>query len=236
MNLSIIIPAYQEALRIPRSLVALAAFLRSRDFGAVEVIVVVSPSPDGTPGLVRESSGLFDSLKVIESGEGSLKGQNVQIGMLAASGSRRVFMDADLATPLHHLDEVFRLMDAGAGVVVGVRDLHSSHTGVRRLISQVGNFLVRVLLLPGISDSQCGFKAFSSDAASRIFVRQKTRGWGFDMEILAWARRFGYLVAVVPIPDWADIEGGTLHQHPLAAALRTLKDLARIRLRLWLTR
>jgi dolichyl-phosphate beta-glucosyltransferase len=124
-------------------------------------------------------------------------------------------------------------MQRGGEVAIGVRQLSSTHKGLRRLISESGNLLVRLTLLPGISDSQCGFKVFSAAAAEEVFRRQTIMGWGFDMEILAIAQLLHYRIEKFPIPDWVDMPNGTIHNEIKSAAAQTLKDLALIIWRKW---
>lgn len=228
IDLSIIIPAYQEAVRIEKTLDELAKYLKENDYHQVEVLVVTADSPDGTATLARAKSGLFESFRVIDAGAKVGKGRDVRTGMLAAGGKYRIFMDADLATPLHHLETVRRLMKERVDVAIAVRKLRSSHTGIRRVISGGGNFLVQALLLPGINDSQCGFKLFSSKATNDLFRRQTIMGWGFDMEILAIARQLKYKIVTFTVSDWDDKPHGTFESEVHSAALATLGDLVLI--------
>jgi dolichyl-phosphate beta-glucosyltransferase len=231
--LSIVIPAYQEAGRIERSLETLAAFLKSHGDKDTEVLVVVADSPDGTAELARNKANLFHRFRVIDAGPKVGKGYQVRMGMLEAHGSYRLFMDADLATPLHHIDRLRELMAQQAPVIIAVRDLTSSHTGLRKLVSSLGNWLVRAVLLPGIRDTQCGFKAFSATAAEELFRRQTVMSWGFDMEILAIARILKYQIVQIPAPDWHDLPEGTIGDDITMAAFETLGELAMIVGRKW---
>jgi hypothetical protein len=142
-------------------------------------------------------------------------------------------MDADLATPLRHIDAVMKLAEDKADVIIATRDLTSSHTGLRKIVSSFGNGLVRVLLLPGISDTQCGFKAFSAAAADALFRRQTIMGWGFDMELLAIARQLRLTIATIPVPDWHDHPEGTIGDDITAAAIETFGELVMILVRKW---
>jgi dolichyl-phosphate beta-glucosyltransferase len=149
--------------------------------------------------------------------------------MQAARGRYRLFMDADLATPLHHLEAVAKLMREDVDVIIGVRDLQQSHRGLRKVISNFGNHLVRRLLRLGIRDTQCGFKAFRGPVADDLFARQTIVGWGFDIEVLALASRRGYRIGTVPIDDWQDVAGGTFTNVAVTGALSTFRDLLRVR-------
>ncbi len=232
-ELSIIIPAYQEAARIEHTLETLAAYLKGHKYDDTEVLVVSADSPDGTAELARRKAKLFRQIRVVESGPKVGKGRDVRTGMMEATGTYRLFMDADLATPLHYIEDVRREMAAGRDVIIATRDLTSSHTGLRKLLSSLGNRLVQLLLLPGFRDTQCGFKAFSAEAADELFRRQTILGWGFDMEILAIARMRGYSIVQIAAPDWSDMPNGTFEGEVTSAALETLGELMTIVWRKW---
>jgi dolichyl-phosphate beta-glucosyltransferase len=232
-DLSIVILAYQEEARIGQTLDELAAFLKSHNFGSVEVMLVCAVKPDGTHDktldIAESKRALFSNYQVVNSGKKEGKGRDARLGMLMAKGKYRIFMDADLATPLHHLDTAMALAKEGSQVVIAVRDLTASHTGLRKFISSFGNLLVQVVLLPGIKDTQCGFKLFEAAAAEEVFARQTIKGWGFDMEILAIARRLHYKISTVEAPDWSDVAGGTFQNVAVSGAAQTLKDLFNIK-------
>lgn len=227
-KLSLIIPAYQEAARIEATLDELSTYLKREAMNSVEVVVVVADSPDGTADLAKAKAPLFESLRVIDAGPKVGKGRDVRTGMFEATGEYRLFMDADLATPLHHITEVQAKISEGYEVIAAVRDLTSSHTGLRKLLSGAGNWLVRLLLLPGIKDTQCGFKAFSAAAVEELFSRQAILGWGFDMEILALARMKKCKIALLPVPDWDDKPNGTFEGQVTSAAFEALGELLTI--------
>ncbi|HVI69389.1 MAG TPA: glycosyltransferase family 39 protein, partial [Magnetospirillaceae bacterium] len=147
-----------------------------------------------------------------------------------ARGEKRIFMDADLATPLRHVPAMARALD-DQEVVIGVRKLSAIHKGfIRAFLSRAGNFLIRSVLLPKIRDTQCGFKGFSAVAAQKLFGVLKTTGWGFDMEILARARRAGYTIGQISIPDWREARTeGMAGDSKTGVALQSLGELARIK-------
>lgn len=236
-DLSIIMPAYNEAPVIASSLQQLAAFLESHNYGRVEVLVVICTSPDGTLEIAREQVGLFENLSVIDAGPRVGKGYQVRLGMFEAAGRYRLFMDADLATPLKHLDQVKAFMDQQGQVGIAVRDLwHIHHDFTRRLISKTANLVAQLLVVPGIKDTQCGFKVFEASAAKAIFGRQTLVNWSFDLEILAIAKKLGYHISYFEIPDWADPKppGAGLTGDPqLKSAVREVLDPLKIRFRLW---
>lgn len=227
-RLSIIIPAYQEAKRIEKTLDQLAVYLTTHRYTDTEVVVVNADSPDGTAALAQSKAKLFEQFCLVPAGPRAGKGRDVRLGMLSARGQYRLYMDADLATPLHHLETMREFMSKKVDIVIAVRNLESTHKGFRKLISEGGNWLVQALLLRGIVDSQCGFKMFSAEATEKIFRRQTILGWGFDMEILAIARRLGYRIHIIPITDWSDKPGGTFEGQVGTAAIQTLGDLLAI--------
>ena len=230
-DLSIVIPAYNEARRIGVTLATLSDHLQAhrQDLGAVEVLVVVARGHDRTSELARAQANAFDQLEVIDAGAPAGKGRDVRVGMRAARGGYRLFMDADLATPLHHLETVAKLMREDVDVIVGVRDLQQSHHGLRKVISNFGNHLVRRLLGLGIRDTQCGFKAFRGPVADDLFAHQTIVGWGFDIEVLALATQRGYSIGTIAIDDWQDVAGGTFTNVAVTGALSTFHDLLRVR-------
>ncbi|HUC20606.1 MAG TPA: glycosyltransferase [Candidatus Polarisedimenticolaceae bacterium] len=223
--LSIIIPAYQEAARIQSTLTQLGEFLDFHRYHDVEVLVVVANGTDKTAELAAAKAHLFPTFRIIMAGPRVGKGRDVRTGMMEAQGRYKLFMDADLATPLRHLHTVMKLIKHNPEIIIGVRDLNSSHQGLRKWVSNLGNWMVRHVLLSDITDSQCGFKLFRGDIASELFSRQRILGWGFDMELLTIARQHGYKIDMLEIPDWQDQPDGTFHQAVSLAALLTLVEL-----------
>lgn len=230
IDLSIIVPAYNEAKRIGESLDILSHYLKDNDvFGSVEVIVVAAKGRDRTIEIAEAKQSKFASFRVINAGTHAGKGRDVRLAMLEAKGNYRMFMDADLATPLHHLNEVQSFIKSGADVIIGTRNLSSSHKGLRKFISSFGNLLVRILLRLNIPDTQCGFKCFKSNVAIDVFGKQVIQGWGFDMEVLAIAKKRGYSISTIPITDWKDVAGGTFKNVAVSGAVSTFKDLLKIK-------
>ncbi len=229
-----------EAAGIAGALDELAAFLKTRDYGVVEVLVVVADSPDGTAKIAESRAGLFGHFRVVRAGPRAGKGRDVRLGMFEARGRYRMFMDADLATPLVHLDQVQQLIEHGDKVGIGVRELVKIHKGfVRKLITGFGNLLAQVILLPGIPDTQCGFKVFEGQAAEAIFSRMTIIGWGFDLEVLAIARKLKYKIVQIHVPDWHDPKAagqGLVGDSATGAALQVFRDLLQVRWNLILRR
>ena len=239
-DLSIVVPAYAEAPLIVLSLRRLADYLSGLPAGSVEVIVVVADAGDGTLALARHCVPWFEQCRVIDAGPRAGKGRDVRLGMLAARGRYRLFMDADLATPLRHVDAIRTHMATNTAVVIGVRDLWRTHRGVRRrAVTTGGNLLVRSLLLPGFRDTQCGFKMFREDVCEAVFGPATVDGWGFDLEVLASARRLGYCIETLMIDDWEDPKPASegLGSDPAwRAARQVLGVLLRLRIAMWFRR
>lgn len=230
VRLTIVVPAYHEAELIASSLKKLANAIDAHlDATTTEVIVVAADSDDNTANIAKQSAKLFKHFQVIEPGARVGKGRDVRAGIMAGKGDYRMFMDADMATPLHHLAQIRSFMDANGELGIGIRHLASIHSGVRKYISEFGNILVRSLLTPGIVDSQCGFKVFRADVAETLFSRLSILGWGFDMELLVIARKHHIAITTFDIPDWHDPKAeGLTGDSSIQVALNTGVELLRI--------
>lgn len=231
-TLSIVIPAYREEKRIGSTLAELAEFLKTnlKEY-AVEVVVVAADSDDDTAGVVNRQKPLFrqHGFRLLKPGPKEGKGRDVQYGMLKAKGDYRIFMDADLATPLHHLIPAVDALVNGADIVIGVRDIRKIHAGFRSVLSQGGNILSKLTVNVYHKDTQCGFKGFTAAATKVCFGKQKIMGWGFDIEMLAIAKLNHFTIAEVHIYDWQAMAGGSLSENVTQAAIRTLRELGAIR-------
>ena len=200
-DLSVVIPAYNEAERLPRTLERVRDYLDGRG-RSYELLVVDDGSTDDTVARAREAGG--PRLQVL-GGEGNRgKGHAVRRGMLAARGARRLMTDADLSTPIEELPRLAARMDEGYEVVIASRALSDSRIEVRQgafreNMGRVFNGLVRVAVVPGLHDTQCGFKLFSAAAAEAAFSRCRLDGFAFDVEALFVARKLGFRVAELPV-------------------------------------
>lgn len=227
---SIIIGALCEEKRLPKTLESLAVYLGEKNIlQQTEVIVVVAHGGDNTLYSAEKFQTTIPHLKVIDAGKPVGKGRDIKLGMLSASGEMRIFMDADLATPLHHLDTVFERWEKERfDVLIGVRDLKTIHKDFfRRTISRIGNL---VFFLVGgfyVQDTQCGFKAFSEEAAVTCFSKLTRISWSFDMELLIIAKLNGYKIEQMMIPDWQDMPGGTF-SGSLGHSIQFFRDQIRI--------
>ena len=230
--LSIVIPAYNEQARLPHTLHELERFIAQHALHC-EVIVVDSGSVDGTSTVVQGAMPHFPSLRLVRI-ERRGKGLAVRIGMLTAEGDIVLFADADLSWSLEELLRFPPLVSDETPVVIGSREGH----GARRLgeplyrhvMGRVFNRIVQALAVPGIEDTQCGFKAFRSNVVRSIFERQGINGFGFDVEVLFLARRLGYGIREVSL-RWEHRENSRVE--PVRDTLRMLADVFTVRLNAW---
>ena len=233
-RLSLVVPAYNEEQRIDASLRRLGEFLASQNF---ETELVLVDDGSGTAGKDAYERAL-DALpaKVArtslrhETNRG--KGAAVRTGCLAARGRYVAFIDADLATPPEELLPLVTALEAGADVAIGVRtqrdgsDMRDRRPLLRRLAGKAYAVAMRIMVLPDVSDSQCPLKAFSHDAAQRLFRLQRIETWSFDAELLYLAKRMGLTVAKIPV-HWRAVPGSHLRLNLKTA--QELLNLMRIR-------
>jgi dolichyl-phosphate beta-glucosyltransferase len=236
IDLSIVIPAYCEEKRIGKTLDKLAVFLKhDRTFKhkEVEVIAVAANTPDRTREIILSKKHLFKQFKIIKPQSKVGKGRDVQLGIMHASGKIIVFMDADLATPLHYLDKFYEICSGDYDVVIGTRNLLKYRPNfIRRLFAIVGNILFRIVSGIWIEDSQCGFKMFKRAAARKCFSKLTILGWGFDMEVLAIARANHLGIKYYRINDWKDKPGSTFTDGLIKTSIHSLRDLIHIKIKL----
>ncbi|MCA0295031.1 MAG: glycosyltransferase family 2 protein [Actinobacteria bacterium] len=227
LDLSVVIPAYNETDRIVPTIGAFAAHLAGTDL-AWELIV----SDDGSTDATRDLIALLEhaNVRVLEAPANAGKGAAVRRGFQAARGRRVLFSDADNATPAHELDRLMAAMDAGADLVIASRAAEGASVNNRSFLRSSMTaglrWIVRLGLGVGVRDTQCGFKLFTAEAAQRISAAQTVEGFSFDLELLYLARRFGYRVAEVPVA-WFDAPGSKVD--PAKEAVRFLTSIVRIR-------
>ena len=236
--LSIIIPAYNEENRLPATLARIAEYLAPQTY-SYELIVVDDGSRDGTREVVRafaaehswarlETYNLSTEATPINKG----KGAAVRTGMLAAGGREMLFSDADLSTPIEDLELLFAPIREGkCDIAFASRALPESNLAIhqpwlRETMGRTFNLLVRTIIGTSIVDTQCGFKAFTHDAAQQIFSRALIDGFGFDTEIVFLARKLGLKVQEIPV-TWRHQEDSRVS--PLVAPLQMIGELLRVR-------
>ncbi|TMF09657.1 MAG: glycosyltransferase family 2 protein [Chloroflexi bacterium] len=201
-EISIVIPAFNEAMRLPATLDRVERYLATINVAA-EVIVVDDGSRDATVQVVRERAARWPQLSLIVAERNGGKGGAVRLGMAAAHGRYRIFTDADLSVPIDDMEKLLRPLRAGAGVAIASRGLRDSQVELhqpwyRETMGKIFNRLVRIFVLGGLNDTQCGFKAFTAEVAVRVFQQLQTRGFGFDVEVLYRAQQAGYKIVEVP--------------------------------------
>jgi dolichyl-phosphate beta-glucosyltransferase len=230
--LSLVVPAYNEALRLPASLVRMREYL---DAGgeAYEVIVVDDGSSDDTVGVAERVAQEWPELAVLRLASNTGKGAAVRLGLLRARGAHRAFSDADLSTPIEELPRLRAYLDGAREIAIASRDAPGSRIEVhqpawREFMGRTYNRLLRLLVLPGIRDTQCGFKVFTADAAVVLFEPLETMRFGFDAEVLVRARRRGMAIVEVPV-RWRHVEESRVDS--IGASARMLYDLLRLRFR-----
>jgi dolichyl-phosphate beta-glucosyltransferase len=228
-ELSVVIPAFNEEERLPESLGRVLAYLEQRG-DPFEILVVDDGSKDRT---VERALAVCSSVVLVRNPQNRGKGHAVRQGMLLARGRRRLMTDADLSTPIEELERLLSCMDEGYDVVIGSRALAGARIEVhqpryRESLGRLFNLLVRWLVVPGLHDTQCGFKLFTGEAA-RVFEVARLNGFCFDVEALFVARRRGLRIAELPV-TW---------RNDAATRVTTLRgalafgDLLRIRWNAW---
>lgn len=227
--LSIILPAHNEESRLPQAFQALSQFIAGQPY-ACELILVENGSSDRTLEVAQSYCAQMPTLSVIHE-EQRGKGLAVRRGILAASGDYRIFCDVDFSMPVDQIARFIPPALPDCQIAIGSREapgaVRYGEPAYRHLSGRIFNTLVRWLALPGIQDSQCGFKCFRGDIAEEIFPLQTNTGWAFDVEVLFIARQRGYRIVEVPIPWYFNPESKV---RLLRDAWRMVRDLFIIRL------
>ena len=230
--LSVIIPAYNEERVIKETLLSINDFFAVKSYNS-EIIVVNDDSFDNTIAIVRELEPVIKNLTILENKKNCGKGYSVKKGMLVANGKYRLFMDADNSAEIEQVDGFISFLGGGYDIVIGNRDIKESRIKKRQsfykeMLGDMGNILIRSLTVPGINDTQCGFKCFSGKFAEDIFPRLTVDRWGFDIEILALADKFGYKIKSAPIV-WENKKNSKVF---LKDYVLTLVDLFKVKINL----
>jgi len=213
---SIILPAHNEEKRLPAALDKLGAFLGSQNYTS-EVVVVENGSSDRTLEVAQSYQERMPNLRVIhELGRG--KGLAVRRGMMEAKGQYRIFCDVDFSMPVEEINRFIPPALASVDVSIASREapgaVRYNEPELRHFIGRGFNTLVRWIALPGLQDTQCGFKCFSAEVAEKVFPLQTIDGWTFDVEVLFAARRMGYKIVEVAVPWYYNAD----------SKIRVLKD------------
>lgn len=222
--LSVIIPAFDEADRIGSTVERVLGFLGSRAY-ASELIVVLDGGRPGAADAVARVTGGCPDVVVLDNGRNRGKGFSVRRGVLASRGEHVLFADADLSLPIEGVDRFVAALEAGADVAIGSRALaESSVRGdrqrLRHSLGRVFNWVVQRTALPGLRDTQCGFKAFRGAIARELFQAQHIDRFGFDVEVLRIALQRGHRVVEIPV---------TCEYHPTSSVRRLGDGISMLR-------
>lgn len=200
--LSIIVPAHNEEGRLADTLSQLRDFRESLPF-STEIVIAENASVDNSLSIANDFASRYSGFVVLHDDRPG-KGLAVQAGMLAAQGEYRFICDADLSMPVQEITRFLPPSMEGADIVIASREapgaVRYNEPAMRHFVGRVFNNLVRLIVLPGLQDTQCGFKCFTQKAAETLFPLQTVSGWTFDVEILAIAQRLGFKIVEVPIP------------------------------------
>lgn len=230
-HLGVVVPAYNEEARIGPTLGRIAAYLEGQEYPWT-VSVVDDGSSDTTAAIVRSFAQKFPQTSLLSYSPNHGKGYAVRCGMLKSDADFLLLSDADLASPIEEVEALFAAIE-GHDVAIGSRPLKDSRLEVRQpwyreMLGRAFNFAVQTLAVPGIKDTQCGFKLFRGEVAHDVFSRCKLDGFGFDFEALMVCRDLGYKIAEVPV-RWSHQEGSKVVL--MRDGPRMLADLVRLRLR-----
>jgi glycosyltransferase involved in cell wall biosynthesis len=230
-SISIIIPAYNEQVRLPETLRRIAQYLEVSGWVSHEILIVDDGSKDGTAAAAEQFAKCNPNVRVLRNPGNRGKGYSVRHGMLQARCDWLLFSDADLSTPIEELEKLWCAVSSGNDeIAIGSRAVDRSLIGVhqpgyREAMGRFFNGMMRATTGLPISDTQCGFKLFRADVAREIFSRQLLERFGFDAEVLYIAFRRGYSIAEVPV-RWNHVEGSKVG---MLSGLRAFLELAEIR-------
>lgn len=200
LSLSVIIPAYNEENRIGKTLKKIIGYLERKKYD-YEIILVDDGSKDKTIGVVKSLKN--KKVRILKNKHNLGKGGSVKNGMLAAKKDYLLFSDADLSTPIEELEKFEKLKEKH-DILIGSRALKESDIKIKQpfyriLMGKVFNFIVNIVVIWGIKDTQCGFKLFRKEAAKKIFSKQTFNGFSFDVELLFIAKKYGYSIKEIPV-------------------------------------
>jgi dolichyl-phosphate beta-glucosyltransferase len=231
--LSIIIPAYNEEGRLQGSLEQIERFVAEQDYG-IEVVVVNNNSSDATPQIAEAFAAAHPDYACVFHEPRQGKGAAVKTGMLNGRGAYLFICDADLSMPIEEVNRFLPPAIDGYDVAIASRELPGAkrvgEPEYRHLMGRVFNLIVRVLAVPGIQDTQCGFKAFRREVAQDVFPRQTIDGWGFDVEVLFIARKLGYRLDEVPITWYYKPQSRV---KPIHDSINMFVEVLRVRMNGW---
>lgn len=230
--LSLVFPAHNEEGRLPATLDQTVEFLNAQNYSS-EILIVENGSSDRTLEIAYDYAGRIPNLRVIhEDARG--KGRAVRTGMLAAQGDYRMFLDVDLSMPIGEVNRFIPPALADMDIAIGSREapgaVRYDEPPYRHFVGRGFNLLVRLMALPGLQDSQCGFKCFRGALADELFPLQTTMGWSFDVEVLFIARKRGYRIVEIPIAWYFNPQSKV---RVVQASFQMFADLWAIRRNAW---
>jgi dolichyl-phosphate beta-glucosyltransferase len=238
VKISVVIPAYNEEERIGATVLRIKDYLEKKGY-EYEIIVVDDGSNDKTAEVVARflprSQGGLPQIQLLQNKGNKGKGFSVKRGVLNSKGDYILFSDADLSTPIEELDKLLEYIKSGFDIAIGSRGLKESDVQIhqawhRERMGKIFNLLVRIFVLRGIKDTQCGFKCFSRGVAYKLFPKQLLEGFGFDVEILYLARKKGYSIKEVPV-KWYN--SPQTRVNALRDSIRMFMELVKIRINDW---
>jgi len=231
MKLSVVIPAYNEEKRVPKTISLISEYLREQSY-EYEIVVVSDGSKDNTAEVVKNLEPQIPNLRLIDNKKNNGKGYVVRQGMLESKGEYRLFTDADNSTSIEQIEKMWSWFEKGFDVVIGSRDIKGAvldppQSFIRKIILGEGFKLIRKIIvgLWRLQDTQCGFKCFSAKSAQDVFSNVKTNGFNFDVESLILAKRLGYKIKEIPIRWVNDLESKVKIKH----IFRMFKDMIKLR-------
>ena len=232
LQLSIVVPCYNEEERLPRTIEAIERYFAGKQI-SYELILVDDGSSDGTRLVQQAAAERNPAVRLEALPRNRGKGRALAEGVAVARGAEILVTDADLSTPIEELDKLRAALHGGAGVAIGSRALRASRVEIsqpayRVMMGKVFNLLVQAVLLPGIWDTQCGFKLFRADVAHEVFAHLTTDGFGYDPEVLYRAKKRGVKISEVPVV-WRN--SSPTKVMPIKSSVDMFKHVVRIRFR-----
>ena len=230
MELSLVVPCFNEVLRLPASLRKAEAYLEERG-GTFELLLVDDGSSDDTPGLIRDAASVNDHVRGVYLPANRGKGRALAEGIARSRGELVLISDADFSVPIEELPKLQAAIEAGSSIAIGSRAKAGAREVDqpvhRRLMGKSFNLFVQALLLPGLWDTQCGFKLFHGRLARDLFCVLRTDGFAYDVEVLFLAKKAGCRITEVPV-RW--INSPTSRVQAIRHSREMLSDVLRIRL------
>jgi dolichyl-phosphate beta-glucosyltransferase len=213
MKLSVIVPAYNEEKNLAANIKKYYDYLSCQKYD-FEIIIVNDGSTDSTGLIAQELTKSWPNIKLISSPKNHGKGAAIRQGLLAGQGDYRLFIDADGATSIEHIEEIWPIFNQGYQIVIGTRNNKDAPGAYearpqpvwKRIFGVFGNKIIQLLTVRGIRDTQCGFKAFTGQSADKIFSSTKINRWAIDVEALMLAKRLQYKIGFIPVV-WYDYDG-----------------------------